>query len=427
MNATDDEELWALDSVPRLRVALDATASTLAPADMLVLTRIDGRVTLDELCASAGLGEVDTMAILRRLVAQGLVVMDPPPIQPESAAAPTETQELCDLEESQRKPIDEFFARLAEMDLFELLGVELDVDRSQLRAAFAEQAKRFHPDRYFGKQLGPYAAKLARIFQQVNGAFEFLSDDERRVAYERVVQKTRSVTAHETRLREEKARSLLELATLEPFPVAGSPDTRSGPEREEQILKSRLAESQRRRRRLYTRLSKRHERAWAFYQQALECTRKSDTEGAFIGAQLATNFDPEPKEYAELVRSLRSQVMETRAADYGRRAEYEEQAGRAEAAAMLWARAAEARPRALYHRRAAESFLAANDVQRSVEHSISAIDLEPQSARAHLVLAQAFAMVHGADKAQKEADTALRLDPTLQEARKLILQLRRNK
>ena len=41
----------------------------------------------------------------------------------------------------------------------------------------------FHPDRYYGKNTGPFGPWLAEIFEMINKAFDVLSDDKMRQEY----------------------------------------------------------------------------------------------------------------------------------------------------------------------------------------------------------------------------------------------------
>jgi len=54
----------------------------------------------------------------------------------------------------------------------ELLGVPADADKATLKRAFAAASKELHPDRYYGKDLGPFRTKLAKIFTRVTEAVE---------------------------------------------------------------------------------------------------------------------------------------------------------------------------------------------------------------------------------------------------------------
>jgi tetratricopeptide (TPR) repeat protein len=73
--------------------------------------------------------------------------------------------------------------RIAEEDYFQRLGVPRTADRDQVKRAFFEAAKRFHPDR-MPPELAPVARELKEIFTAINEAYEVLQDEERRRSYE---------------------------------------------------------------------------------------------------------------------------------------------------------------------------------------------------------------------------------------------------
>lgn len=76
---------------------------------------------------------------------------------------------------------------LPTMTYHELLGVERDSDSDDVRRAFFERSKSFHPDRYFNRQLGVYEPLLHEIYKRVVVAHEVLRDDKLRADYERTL------------------------------------------------------------------------------------------------------------------------------------------------------------------------------------------------------------------------------------------------
>jgi DnaJ-class molecular chaperone len=83
----------------------------------------------------------------------------------------------------QARRIDDFFTSLASRDAFELLEVARTADKKEIKRAYFKMSKELHPDRFFGKNIGPYRERLSRIFQSIKAAYELLSDDARRTAY----------------------------------------------------------------------------------------------------------------------------------------------------------------------------------------------------------------------------------------------------
>ncbi len=90
-----------------------------------------------------------------------------------------------DLPEELVRRIESLHARLGTMDYFTLLGLPRSATRAQVRQAFLALAPQFHPDKYFGKRLGPYSAKLQRVFAQISVAHDTLANDELRAEYAR--------------------------------------------------------------------------------------------------------------------------------------------------------------------------------------------------------------------------------------------------
>ena len=65
--------------------------------------------------------------------------------------------------------------------LYDVLGVSPTTSAADIRSAYHDLAKRFHPDRHEGNTLADLATeKLASI----NAAYEVLSDPQRRAAYD---------------------------------------------------------------------------------------------------------------------------------------------------------------------------------------------------------------------------------------------------
>lgn len=92
-------------------------------------------------------------------------------------------EERVDIEDGRRKEIDAVAAKLGSANHFEMLGVEAGSSVDEVRKAFFEVSRKFHPDRYYGKKLGPYAQKLDQIFKRMAEAYNTLSDPSKRKAY----------------------------------------------------------------------------------------------------------------------------------------------------------------------------------------------------------------------------------------------------
>ena len=184
--------------VPRLKPS--ALAGLKLGADEgFVLSRVDGKLTVGQICLLVPFDAEVTATILGQLLRQGALeipgaeIPEPlPKLQPETPATPVTApppsggQTMMDgleLTVDQARRIDEFFASLSTRDAFELLEITRTADKKEIKRAYFKMSKELHPDRYFGKNIGPYKERLSKIFQSVKAAYELLNDDARRTAY----------------------------------------------------------------------------------------------------------------------------------------------------------------------------------------------------------------------------------------------------
>lgn len=121
--------------------------------------------------------------------------------------------EPVDLPVDLQREILDLDARLDRLTHYEALGLRRGDGADAARAAYLERVKRFHPDRYGGKRLGSFRARLDRIVRRLTVARDVLADDGRRRAYEEetappddVVRRQVGAIEEELRAAERKAR-----------------------------------------------------------------------------------------------------------------------------------------------------------------------------------------------------------------------------
>jgi DnaJ-like protein len=165
-----------------------------------VLSRVDGKMTVGQICLLVPFDAEVTATILGQLARLGALDIPgavlapaaaaprpvvPPPVAPGTTAPPAApaTVSGLDLTTEQASRIDEFFNTLGSRDAFELLEITRTSDKKEIKRAYFKLSKELHPDRFFGKNIGPYRERLSKIFQSIKAAYELLSDDSRRAAY----------------------------------------------------------------------------------------------------------------------------------------------------------------------------------------------------------------------------------------------------
>jgi hypothetical protein len=178
---------------PRPNTNVDLSSLALSPTQGFVLSRVDGQASYADICRLTGLGRDATVDILRQLKAQKLILgpgeAAPPKVvaQPAkpvtkaptstlerlddgSAVDPAELADWPDGNAEMKARIVRLHRRLRQISSHQLLGVGVDADAITVKRAFASACKEFHPDRYFGKELGAFKPKLAAIFARLTEA-----------------------------------------------------------------------------------------------------------------------------------------------------------------------------------------------------------------------------------------------------------------
>jgi tetratricopeptide (TPR) repeat protein len=92
-----------------------------------------------------------------------------------------------ELSATERAEIDRMFVLVETGTLYALLGVRDNVDRKAIRDAYFKLSKQFHPDAFYGRNLGLYRARIEAIFRALTNAYDVLSNRQRRAEYDRSV------------------------------------------------------------------------------------------------------------------------------------------------------------------------------------------------------------------------------------------------
>lgn len=200
-----------------------------------MLSRVDGTASEADIALATGLDMTvvrTSLAKLARLgaLAEGLPLSEPvrPPAassssgtfhigpvietrgapsqrQPASLYDPAELDEPVDLDVTKKRRILDTFHRLATLSHYELLEVDATADKRAIKAAYFELVNQFHPDRYFGKNLGSFKPKLERLFARVTEAHDTLTKQQPREDYDRYLSSVRRTQALDLTLTDKDA------------------------------------------------------------------------------------------------------------------------------------------------------------------------------------------------------------------------------
>ena len=106
----------------------------------------------------------------------------PPNLVP-PVAAPKEDP-ICDLDPETIARIDAAAEAPGGRTHYAILGVPPVASAKEVSRAYFALAATLHPDRYFGKRLGPYKKKLEQLFRTASDAYEVLRSPSRRIEYD---------------------------------------------------------------------------------------------------------------------------------------------------------------------------------------------------------------------------------------------------
>jgi curved DNA-binding protein CbpA len=163
----------------------------LAPQEAYVLSRIDGRIPLDALLTIAGSSRAAAAKILYALLSCGLiewqtdgfdrresigtvaslnveVTNEPPPSTPGHAELVRNT-----------------WRRIDWLSHYELLGIPREAADEEIRRAYLEKGRLFHPDLRHRPDLAGFERELTAVFERLKVAYEILVDPAKRAEYDR--------------------------------------------------------------------------------------------------------------------------------------------------------------------------------------------------------------------------------------------------
>lgn len=188
--------------------------------DYFVWSRCDGTASLHDIILMVGFPTTKSVEILSKLRQLGAVLLPgetkPPPglgVQaasgqpaPKPTAAPkpsepnpTPPPTLDDPTEEEARALEldvaiskeeririlQYRRRIGAATLFELLEIEEEeADKRSIKRAYFRLSKEFHPDRHYGKDIGPFTVWLSDVFKAVTNAFNVLGDRKKRARYE---------------------------------------------------------------------------------------------------------------------------------------------------------------------------------------------------------------------------------------------------
>ncbi|MET0591528.1 MAG: DnaJ domain-containing protein, partial [Polyangiaceae bacterium] len=496
---------------PRIVAGRDIRSLPLTPPDAFLLSRIDGSLTEVELASLTGFDLSTVVATVDRLASLGAIefargsevvqtprtevnprpapqVQQPPPQQPQQSlrvsqtfrtsqslkaftGEPPDFAQVSDIDNDRKRKVVDLYGRLAHVDYYALLGVVAGADRKDIKRAYYAIAPDYHPDKFYGKNIGSFKPMMEAIFGQLTFAYETLTSVERRAEYDAYLSAQAQTRSMEELLRSDLGTPpLVEPASPGPmqvsslgrdFPGSSSlpPDpakTKSDPvvtgatsssppasresdraRREalarklgiqrgsfpppevrrsappEQPPSNREAAAQEFKRRHDVMAAEKRRSQARRYVDAGAAALKDNPAAAANAYRLALALDPENPEIIRAHREATQQAAIALADGYLKQGDYESRNGQWAGAARSYARAVAGMPEdAIVLQKAANAQLkAGTDVRMAAEFAKRAVALAPKRIEGRITLIEAYLAAGFAAGAKRELEAAREIAP----------------
>jgi curved DNA-binding protein CbpA len=184
--------------VPRDRVVLrsklngiQAESGQLIPLESYILSRIESPTAVDEIGALSGLAEDDAHRAVCALVAAGFLrVLG---IDPEAESEPA--LEADDSSNRLREEVARTLHFSTSADFYEILGVSRQAGTAEIKTAYYQLAKKYHPDRHHQRDNDDLRGKLENLFALITQAYDTLSQPAARAAYDEKIRRASGTLA----------------------------------------------------------------------------------------------------------------------------------------------------------------------------------------------------------------------------------------
>ncbi len=179
---------------PRPLAGVNVYALKLTPLEGFIFSQLDGQVSVEQLADICQLPEENVLEAIDNLLKLKAIELPdsdmpteysrPAPTaktEPAVAMAPRSMNEQPQYEEGiylnaeQQREVDRLLALGEEENPLLILGLTADAAFADVKKSYFKLAKVYHPDRFYGRELGSYQEKLATLFEMINQAFNTLS------------------------------------------------------------------------------------------------------------------------------------------------------------------------------------------------------------------------------------------------------------
>lgn len=152
----------------------------LVPIESYVLSRIESPTVVSEVGAMSGLPESEAHKAICALVASGFLKVIGDDKEEETVETASNKESIEKIQEDINRKLH-FYNNA---DFYEILEIGRQASTGEIKAAYYQLAKKYHPDRYRQAEYDQIRNRLETLFARITQAYEALSQSGSRAAYD---------------------------------------------------------------------------------------------------------------------------------------------------------------------------------------------------------------------------------------------------
>ncbi len=327
-----------------------SSVSGLTEQEKFVVSLIDGRTSAKEIAKVTGFGLTSVNKILENLRNHNVVEFKQ---SDSSLHPPIKSNEQKQTEQS----IKDLYAIYENADPYSMLGVSESAPMEQIKEAYFEKTKMFHPDSYYARAVLPEDKHfLEDIYKKVQQAYETLKN--------KATKKT-----IETKPEASTAKSKTDTLKLEKTTVETST---------KHIITDQIKD--------------RVKKASTYYKLGIKAFMDNDYSNAYINLKLAVSYNPYDKEYINKVQEAERHMKANRYEDLLKKADISVELNKPEDALNFLKTAIELtnEKKSIYYKLASVMYDFNQPMKEAKNYCQKAIELDPKNPDYHLLLAKIY-------------------------------------
>jgi curved DNA-binding protein CbpA len=157
----------------------------LLPVESYILSRIEAPTAVSDVGMLSGLADADAHRAIVSLVAAGFLTL----LGDDRDATAESTPEVDESADRLREEVARKLHFFSQADFYDILGVGRHASTAEIKAAYYQLAKKFHPDRHRQPGYAELKPRLDALFALITQAYQTLSETAQRTVYDERLKK----------------------------------------------------------------------------------------------------------------------------------------------------------------------------------------------------------------------------------------------